>query len=572
VKILSAELQGFRSFTAPQVIDFTALKSGLYHVTGDMGAGKSSLFEGLHWACYGKTSRGLRAGSVKNWNSNEQCAVILNVEGTVGPFALFRSWDPNALEVDQLGKTRPVDQQELETMLGMGLQAFTLCIYFPQIADAFVDIDPAKQTAIFSDILRLGVWEDAAKKSTERADEVNVLIYRMKEDLARFEGQAEELMRLDYTEQEAEWERGRAVAVAQAQATLTSATVMVRACGAAVQAAALKAKAFEEAKVKERAHDQTLQAAKADCQRAKQKVQELERKDIKTCPSCGGPIDSSHIKKELAKAQKALKEAVDEVSKLANTQVTLSEAVGKFNYLETERLEAAAANASALAGAKTAKAALDKLKNDINPYVALREDQDKRGQQLVESIDLITEALANEQRNLGALQFWAKGFKEIRLGQIQDSLAQLTLECNEVLFQLGLQDWSIDFAVERENKSGTISRSFTTMIKAPGAPAAVPWEVWSGGEAQRLRIAISMGFSNLIAARSGISPNLEMWDEPTAGLTQQGIQDLLEVLADRARRYNRIILLADHRSFEFGGFAGKLAVVKGKEGSVINVS
>ena len=152
---------------------------------------------------------------------------------------------------------------------------------------------------------------------------------------------------------------------------------------------------------------------------------------------------------------------------------------------------------------------------------------------------------------------------------IQESLAQLTLECNEVLFQMGLQDWFVSFDVERETKSGGINKNFTVMVQAPQMKDPVPWEVWSGGESQRLRLAVSMGFANLVSSRLGVQPNVEFWDEPSTWMTESGIQDMLTVLAERAERYRKVILLADHRALDFGGFVGVINIIKDRGGSRI---
>ena len=83
MKIKRLVIQGFRSFSAAQELVVETLPAGLYLVTGKNivepslegnGVGKSSLFEALFWVLFDRTSRGLRAGNVKSWNSTEKCA------------------------------------------------------------------------------------------------------------------------------------------------------------------------------------------------------------------------------------------------------------------------------------------------------------------------------------------------------------------------------------------------------------------------------------------------------------------------------------------------------------------
>jgi len=85
-----------------------------------------------------------------------------------------------------------------------------------------------------------------------------------------------------------------------------------------------------------------------------------------------------------------------------------------------------------------------------------------------------------------------------------------------------------------------------------------------------LRLAATMGLADLSRSRTGTPLGLEVWDEPTNGLSPQGIRDLLECLQERAQREQRQIWIVDHRSHEFGGFAGGVVVTKTAAGSRIS--
>lgn len=570
MKINSIELQGFRSFTTPQSIDFAGMWPGLYHVTGEMGAGKSSLFQSLYWACYGKLSTGLRAGNVASWESDHPTAVIVNAETIAGPLSFIRAWNPNVLEVQQgSAEPRPVDQVELEQVLGLSQQAFLSSLYFAQFARAFVDLAASEQSQLFADILQLGVWEQCAAHAGNRANEIDRTIDAIEGDLASKQGAAEQLLKTDYSKPEAEWAKTHDKALRRAKAALDLAKAKETADKAASQATAAGAAEFKVRRGHVEIAAGIVAKAGSEVTAAEHAVRKLSRANITTCPTCGGPVSNEHIAKELRLAEDIYAKAKARSDAAFEDHERCMVAMVEYRSFEVDLIEHVSAAAVAKQAVTTANAAYLLLKNEVNPYTAMRVEQEQEAEKLIETIEIIEESLANEQRNIKAFDFWMKGFKDIRLSQIEESIAQLTLECNEVLFQLGLQDWAIEFAGEKENKNGTINRSFTTLVKAPGAPELVPWEAWSGGEQQRLRIAISMGLANLIANRTGMAPNVEFWDEPTMGLTAEGINDLLTVLSERAKRYGRVILLADHRSFEYGGFAGTIGIVKGEQGSII---
>jgi ABC-type transport system involved in cytochrome bd biosynthesis fused ATPase/permease subunit len=108
------------------------------------------------------------------------------------------------------------------------------------------------------------------------------------------------------------------------------------------------------------------------------------------------------------------------------------------------------------------------------------------------------------------------------------------------------------------------------MIKSPHNTAPVRWESWSGGEGQRLRLIGALALSEVLLARAGVEPNIEILDEPTEFLSAPGVRDLTELLAERARAIGRGIYYVDHVSRQSAQFTSVLNVVRGSAGTVIH--
>jgi DNA repair exonuclease SbcCD ATPase subunit len=167
------------------------------------------------------------------------------------------------------------------------------------------------------------------------------------------------------------------------------------------------------------------------------------------------------------------------------------------------------------------------------------------------------------------IRFWIKGFKDIKLYTIEEILQELEITTNAMCEEFGLVGWEVKYDVEKENKSGTISRGLNITVLSPKNKHPVKWEVWSGGEGQRLRIIGTEALSSVLLNHIGVTTNLAMFDEPTIGLSTEGVQDLVEMLAYRAKQADKSIWFIDHHAIPSNKFIQEVTVVRDKEGSYI---
>jgi exonuclease SbcC len=157
---------------------------------------------------------------------------------------------------------------------------------------------------------------------------------------------------------------------------------------------------------------------------------------------------------------------------------------------------------------------------------------------------------------------WSAAYKEIRLTEIDETLQELQLATNRHIEVLGLENWKVEFRTERENKSGTITNTFNTLIYPSGQSNPIPFESYSGGESQRLQLAVTAALSEILLSRAGIDTNIEIYDESSKALSREGIVDLLECLKERAFTLQRSIYFVDHTMIESGHFDSIITIEK----------
>ena len=61
---LKLTMSAFGSYAGVETIDFTKAKNGVFLITGDTGAGKTTIFDAITYALYDQTSGGKRDGNM----------------------------------------------------------------------------------------------------------------------------------------------------------------------------------------------------------------------------------------------------------------------------------------------------------------------------------------------------------------------------------------------------------------------------------------------------------------------------------------------------------------------------
>lgn len=608
----SIELNNFKSFRGEHKL-LMPPEPGLYNITGKNiynprlganGCGKTTgLPDALCWCLYGRTTRGLRANDVVTWGQ-KTCWVAVTLTIGLSPLTVRRSQRPNTLTVTEHGETRTVSQAELESILRLNLKSFLHSIILPQFGSSFFDLGPSEKLTLFSDIMNLEHWLDRSKKASDvasslekevttlraEADAKKILIRDKKRDLKELKSKASAFNS----------EQKKHIAKLESlKANLNGDLAKTKKSDVDIQPKLDKLDKERKDLLKSISDiEKELVAARDAASTNKGKVSaiessvkniDLEIRDVTklsggVCPECKQPVTRSHVKKhreellskkeEIYKGVLKLEEKIskqefkvrDLTKKLTSAKEGMAKIVSDTSRLQHERQ-------GIIEYSKSLNREIDDLAGQIkkeqkkpNPYAVLIKKAVASISTNEKALKKILKSIPDLETSLDGASFWVSGFKRVRLHIIEETIRTLEVEVNNALYGLGLLGWKVILDIERENKSGGITKGFSVLITNPKHPEPVRWEAWSGGEVQRLRLAGDLGLANLILERAGLVGAIEVHDEPSEHMSNEGVEDLAQTLYERAINSNKKIWLVDHRSTGFGSFAGRLTAIMSKKG------
>jgi exonuclease SbcC len=196
---ITLSIEGFLSYLEPVEIDFTGFD--LACITGENGAGKSSLLDGITWALFGKARKSDE--SIINLNSNKAVvSLVFSYEGNqykvtrVNPRGATSQLDLYILDESDgnsqwntlAERTLRETEQVIVGILRLDYESFLNASFFLQgEADLFTQQTPASRKRILSKILGLEVWEEYRSKTLKSRR-------KAESDLDRLEGRIAELL------------------------------------------------------------------------------------------------------------------------------------------------------------------------------------------------------------------------------------------------------------------------------------------------------------------------------------------------------------------------------------------
>ena len=569
------KVEGFKSFIGTTIIDFRKHGVGLHFLAGmnlrakeqlgSNGAGKSTLWDALVWCLQGRTARGLRNPDVRPWHPNG-CKTKVEVGYRTSDHAhvCVRTIAPNFLTLD--GKA--CDQRELDRSLGLTFDLLTHTVVLGQGRPLFFDLEPRRKMELFGTTLNLDRWDVRSQFAAEKVAKLEQRLIAVQHDIDSYTAKIDQMESLmaDTAVSMSKWSVERHEAVKHVEAELAQTKVIyqnmerdrgewdLKYDGAMTELQPLEAQLRDV--------DRQYQHALAKCFAIRDAIESPDK-----CPTCGQKIvgHAEHVRRltmEQRTAEAKKNKHLEVVQRLKKSHAEFAKKANdskhQLDYYTARRAEAAA----------KVQVLEDRMGEvSANPFrTQLREYQATSARYAADRLELRRKR-KQIRRAIERRAFWVKAFRDVRLEIVQTVLQELEMVTASLLEQIGLLGWRVNYAIEKETQSGTVQRGLTVLILSPDNDKPVKWEVWSGGEQQRLRIVSALALSQVLLSHAGVAPNLEVLDEPTSHMSPQGTQYVCDFLADRAHQLRKCIIYADQNVVESTRFTSTIYVVKGKAGS-----
>lgn len=594
-------LRDFKEYRGKHAFDLSSLGFGVHYIRGrnrvdalgSNGAGKSTLWDAFVWALTGRTVRGLRGTDVRTWEGSEHAMSRVDFYRGDAAHWIKRSTEKNGLWLD--GKL--VSQEEIDRLIGLNVVNIPHTIVLGQKRDLFFDLKPQHKLELLSETLALDKWETRSKRAKDEVSRLEGVQSGIKGRMLVLEEQLTELLGLTakVVDKSREWEEEHAEAQGKREDKIAE---LQKARDKAVTAKGTHDLAYDSAETELRAvrrdllkkqgeMDDILDAiskarTKRDTRKARyDELRELASSDV--CPTCKQAIANhkDHAKQaraDLAEAKKRWQLASDHVIVRETQKELLRDVIVRMRKSEADFAAKSDEAKDKLDHGDKIVAELDKQiavlnaesAEKVNPYSAQLEEARVTLKRLRRQINEHKDEWAKVERRVARTKYWVKGFKQVRLYLLQETLEELEEVTQNLLPEFGLPGWSVKYDIERETKAGGVSTGLSVKILKPGMSKAVRWEAWSGGEGQRLLIVGAIALSEVLLRRAGIECDLLVLDEPTRHMSKEGVEETVDYLISRGR--DAQIFYVDHQVIESNRFASVITIEKDSDGAKIKVA
>jgi exonuclease SbcC len=696
---LRLELVNFLAYRRPAPLDFTGIHVAV--LTGENGAGKSSLLDAITWALWGRARAKTDAELVHQGEAEMRVefTFALGLGEAAQTYRVIRAkrmgkGAGGVLDFqiqDSQGKwmsigdaTIPKTQAKIINTLRLNYDTFVNSAYLMQgKADEFTGRRPTERKQVLADILGLEAWETWEGRAKDKIKQIDLtlagvdaVLRDIEAELGRQAAYEQELAEAEQAvrevserlrQAEAGWAQVDSARQAMVSLTRQAEDLSRRIRDAEKEVAAVEAEVREtelranQAALKRELEEtqrrlaqldevegerdrvtmarQTMgeltgqlrgqnEAARAEADALKKRVETLQAATEPRCPTCGQALAdaarqalveqlneevearrslyrSNQLQlKNLADEQAALDRALaghaaelrerpavlKRQGELQTALVSAAEAQERLPALQERRdrwtatlladraqraqLDAEAERYTAILREASAKQqALDRLRQD-DTLAKARKGAAEQKLRALEGLARQREAKQAEhnrlaeERGLHEELRTAFGKKGVPAMMIEAAVPEIEAAANGLLSRMTDGRMHVRFNMQKETQAGEVRETLDIQIADELGTRA--YELYSGGEAFRVNFAIRVALSQLLARRAGTQLQTLIIDEGFGVLDASGREHLVEAINAAQKDFQRILVVT-HLDELKDAFPARIEITKGPDGSEITL-
>lgn len=596
-----------KDFLSHQNTKFPLSNQGLVLICGKSGAGKSSLADGILFALYGLTARGLKADSVIRVGQSG-CQVTVRGDKDGAEFEITRQRGPASLAfringIDQSGASIKDTQAKIESFLGVDYQTFVSTIVFPQRTLGLASLPASEQREILGQILDLDRFEEAFERVKAYRTTVNNELVALTQSVERLKSSldSEEAHLKQLKAAEIDFENDKVLRIKKLEAELDKASNLRLPEFNSNELNALEdtdpfyanQRILAEQGLADKKHTQSLvelAKAKATAQANLRALREPQDQSESVCGTCGQELPEVAVQRVQEASRQALVDYLAQKSAYENQIQEIKEAernlLAQKAFID-QQISDKAKEIKSVVQRLTELRGIQRQHQDqeskiLSLKAAIEEEQSRSWTGLLaiketkakikeckKAIPEVEENAAKMAQELEYVDFWHSGFgnQGIRHFYLATITPYLSERASYYLSQLTDGQGQVQISTQRETKQGNYTEAINIETTVGNAGT---FEGASGGEKQRISIALLFALSELMSSRAKVKVNLLFMDEPFESLGAEDVSQVVALLRQELGQYKDSVFVITHNETLAAEFESAVIVTKENDISSIH--
>jgi DNA repair exonuclease SbcCD ATPase subunit len=579
------------------------------------GSGKTGLLEGVIYALYGATSKGLKTDEVINDEVGKNTSVIL--EGYKGE-DLYRieryrkhSKHKNKVKLFINGdektdnSTGVATQALIQKAVGLDQTTFTNSIMFSQGAGAgrFAIATDKEKKEILENLVNLSIYGRAQEIASKRVKDKKAEIENKKREGERLQWELSQVDALEEQDRERYQSTHQMIQQEnqkvknleeQLNQYITQNKEHIEAVEASIGGYRLEQDklvspdigAYEQEvhRVQRKLQDNQRQVQQQEFQKNELLKDYKKLKDNTHCPICGNELDITHRDQEMLSIREQLKPILMELSRLDTEQqgihAELGDAQEQYGAMKQSADKVMEQFREYNQRINTAEKAIQEYNDYIMSYknaisqanstleklqqVSAPQPRDAEREAVCTKIKTHREELLQLEQELTKIENVVKIYSNSGVkSHVLDLVTPfLNKQANKYLTTLSGADMEVTFSTQTQNKNGEMAEKFD--VKLTNAAGGKSYKANSEGEKKRADISIALALQDLVMQRPESQSNIVVYDEVFDALDSVGSENVITLLKERLDTVGTILVIT-HNEHLKSMFDKVITVTKNKD-------